>query len=817
MPSLQVVLLGLPGALQLVLLFFVPAFVFVVRRKWRLAATRREEIRRLVLLASEEAARAEIEATYEYRNRLGYEHSLASAAAQPVQIVKPVCAVCYSPTTTRCSRCKAIVHWRQGHKDECHPPKVDIQPTTPESSSDLSTQQVESSNLCDSKSVTSDANSNETTNQERPVSSSSSYLSTILNEEDDLKAKHMVNMPDRKCSSNSPELSPSSIHSTHTVPSGDGASVHDASTQDNPARHEETCGPADVNFANISEVSKRKLNKSSPSECIGTNTSVDDISSLNNLKEKTSGRCTEEVGCQSGSSLGRSLNDVNDYIVSKPTGNHAEYREPKSECSGHTDSTSSGVSAKEVVSSHANIPKQVHRDILSRNVVLKVGDASMGGFNVSASDFNGINNTELPPKPRATGSVPIAASLDEKSSSNSGRSVSRSASVKVVHASSVHPQDSGTASSISNGSYDLKTSVQRAVQQFKHSKISRNCHQMLFPYDIFVKLYNEKVEMRPSGLINCGNSCYANVVLQCLAFTRPLTSYLLQGLHTKSCPKKEWCFTCEFESLVLKAKQGQSPLSPVNIISQIQSIGSHLGPGREEDAHEFLRYAIDTMQSVCLKEHGLDSATRFAEETTLMQLTFGGYLRSKIKCMRCQSKSERTERMMDLTVEIHGDVATLDEALARFTMTEILDGENKYQCSRCKSYEKAKKRLKILEAPNVLTVVLKRFQSGKFGKLNKAVRFPEFLNLVKYMSGTSDKSPIYRLYAVVVHLDVMNAAFSGHYVCYVMNATGKWYKIDDSTVCLNPQPLLYIFSVSIWIYATFNSDVGLEAAFQSNY
>lgn len=74
-------------------------------------------------------------------------------------------------------------------------------------------------------------------------------------------------------------------------------------------------------------------------------------------------------------------------------------------------------------------------------------------------------------------------------------------------------------------------------------------------------------------------------------------------------------------------------------------------------------------------------------------------------------------------------------------------------------------------------------QSGKFGKLNKPIRFPEILNLAPFMSGTSDKLAIYRLYGVVVHLDVMNAAFSGHYVCYVKNAHNKWFKIDDSTVC----------------------------------
>eukprot|EP00262_Sarcandra_glabra_P013303 TRINITY_DN3652_c0_g3_i1.p1 TRINITY_DN3652_c0_g3~~TRINITY_DN3652_c0_g3_i1.p1 ORF type:complete len:441 (+),score=57.91 TRINITY_DN3652_c0_g3_i1:58-1323(+) len=188
------------------------------------------------------------------------------------------------------------------------------------------------------------------------------------------------------------------------------------------------------------------------------------------------------------------------------------------------------------------------------------------------------------------------------------------------------------------------------------------------------------------------------------------------------------------------------------------------------------------MQSVCLKEAGPNAVGQLSEETTLIKLIFGGYLRSRIKCMKCQGKSERQERMMDLTVEIQGDIGTLEEALTQFTATEILDGDNKYQCNRCKSYEKAKKKLTVLEAPNVLTIALKRFQFGKFGKLNKSVRFPEILDLAPYMSGTSDKTPIYNLYAVVVHLDIMNAAFSGHYVCYVKNIQGKWYKIDDSTV-----------------------------------
>ena len=73
-------------------------------------------------------------------------------------------------------------------------------------------------------------------------------------------------------------------------------------------------------------------------------------------------------------------------------------------------------------------------------------------------------------------------------------------------------------------------------------------------------------------------------------------------------------------------------------------------------------------------------------------------------------------------------------------------------------------------------------QSGKFGKLNKLIRFPENLDLTPYVSGGSEKSHDYKLYGVIVHLDVMNAAFSGHYVCYIRNSQNKWYKADDNTV-----------------------------------
>jgi hypothetical protein len=60
--------------------------------------------------------------------------------------------------------------------------------------------------------------------------------------------------------------------------------------------------------------------------------------------------------------------------------------------------------------------------------------------------------------------------------------------------------------------------------------------KILFPYDQFVELFNwDILNVPPCGLINCGNSCFANVVLQCLNYTQPLTAYFLEGRHGESC------------------------------------------------------------------------------------------------------------------------------------------------------------------------------------------------------------------------------------------------------------------------------------------
>ncbi|XP_004291227.1 PREDICTED: ubiquitin carboxyl-terminal hydrolase 18-like [Fragaria vesca subsp. vesca] len=362
------------------------------------------------------------------------------------------------------------------------------------------------------------------------------------------------------------------------------------------------------------------------------------------------------------------------------------------------------------------------------------------------------------------------------------------------HKSECNDIAAGRISPAQNASSNARFKTPVARKNFKgialvptHGIITKRFKQpkkILFPYDEFVKLFHwEKAGLPPCGLLNCGNSCFANVVLQCLSSTRPLVAYLLEKGHRKECIRDDWCFLCEFESHLERASRSSQAFSPTNIISRLPNIGGNLGYGRQEDAHELMRFAIDTMQSVCLDEFGGEKAVDpSSQETTIIQHIFGGQLQSQVICSKCNNISNQYENMMDLTVEIHGDASSLEECLVQYTGRESLHGENMYKCDGCNDYVKAWKRLSVKRAPNVLTIALKRFQSGRFGKINKRVTFPATLDLSPYMSEPGDGTDIYSLYGVVVHVDMLNASYFGHYICYTKDFHGNWYRIDDCKV-----------------------------------
>jgi ubiquitin carboxyl-terminal hydrolase 36/42 len=117
-----------------------------------------------------------------------------------------------------------------------------------------------------------------------------------------------------------------------------------------------------------------------------------------------------------------------------------------------------------------------------------------------------------------------------------------------------------------------------------------------------------------------------------------------------------------------------------------------------------------------------------------------------------------------------------------FFKTEELKGQNKYKCSGCKKAVDATKKYTIHERPVVLTIHLKRFDNNfmRINKISKHIKFNESINLAPYMAEKGQKSLMYDLHTIVIHMGAFTS--SGHYYSYIKNSNGIWHLMNDEDV-----------------------------------
>lgn len=125
----------------------------------------------------------------------------------------------------------------------------------------------------------------------------------------------------------------------------------------------------------------------------------------------------------------------------------------------------------------------------------------------------------------------------------------------------------------------------------------------------------------------------------------------------------------------------------------------------------------------------------------------------------------------------------LSQCLKRFEYPEILDGDNKVCCSKCKTLQKVEKHLELYTAPCYLIIQLKRFNRN--GKITTKVNFPlHNFDISKYVKkkAKQDSSLEYDLISIANHFGDVNG---GHYVAYAKNyINNNWYEYNDSLVSL---------------------------------
>ena len=258
------------------------------------------------------------------------------------------------------------------------------------------------------------------------------------------------------------------------------------------------------------------------------------------------------------------------------------------------------------------------------------------------------------------------------------------------------------------------------------------------------------------------------------------------------------------------------------------------GRVEQEDAHEFLHFLLDKMDSelVALRkmvekektssvnnqksvdgdgeqfqqdeavviplENGFDddgwlvksgkksvrqqevSAGASNEAASVITSLFQGKFATSVACAGAPN-SVTVHPFMIVELPIYSDnIRSISDSLDALTAAEVLEG---YKPATGAIPQQAAKTERFLHLPDVLVLHLMRFQyTGKSAKISTYVSFePRFAMRSSWMaSGTPDRGAIYNLVATVTHHG--KSISRGHYTADVVQPDGKWLRFDDSDV-----------------------------------
>ncbi|KAM3850363.1 ubiquitin carboxyl-terminal hydrolase 2a [Diretmus argenteus] len=319
---------------------------------------------------------------------------------------------------------------------------------------------------------------------------------------------------------------------------------------------------------------------------------------------------------------------------------------------------------------------------------------------------------------------------------------------------------------------------------------------------------NSKSAQGLVGLRNLGNTCFMNSILQCLSNTHSLRDYCLHNSHRRDLNNNSRTNTALMEEFVkliqtMWTSSSSEAVSPSEFKTQIQRYAPRFVGYNQQDAQEFLRFLLDGLHNEVNRvtvrprgtmedfdhlpdeEKGKKMWSKYLErEDSKIVDLFVGQLKSSLTCSHCGFCSTVFDPFWDLSLPIakkgYGEVSLMD-CMRLFTKEDVLDGDEKPTCYRCKARRRCTKKFTVQKFPKILVLHLKRFsEARRTSKLSTFVNFPmKDLDLREFASENSINA-VYNLYAVSNH---SGTTMGGHYTAYCRNPnSGEWYTFNDSRV-----------------------------------
>ena len=257
------------------------------------------------------------------------------------------------------------------------------------------------------------------------------------------------------------------------------------------------------------------------------------------------------------------------------------------------------------------------------------------------------------------------------------------------------------------------------------------------------------------GFNNIGNTCYLNAGLQMIIQNIDLCNLILKYCNQSFILNKIGHVIQEYHT---GTGNSISPIAIKNIIEERQKIFYGY---QQQDSSEFI---------ICFLNLIEEEINKLNKDSNEIHDIFGINMNVRIKCKynTCLQINNTKEKNNFLILDINEEHNTLDDLYRNFKSSEMLNDDNQYFCEKCNTKRIASKRYQVIDWPNYLFIILKRFKQNN----NHLTKQNQHINI--NLDWRHDMS----LIGAVIHYGNING---GHYV-YVGKKLDKWYLFNDNSI-----------------------------------